>query len=151
MRFPTLLVAMSVAFAAGWTSNLPAQSARQYFTPRSPGDPNVTPFSGAVLAGATLYLSGTLGLGPNREVPATAEAEAKTVLTNVKTQLEAAGMTMDDLVSVQVFASNTADYDAFNRVYRTFFTKEFPARAFIGAGPLLFGARFEVQGQAVKQ
>jgi enamine deaminase RidA (YjgF/YER057c/UK114 family) len=52
---------------------------------------------------------------------------------------------------VQVFASDTSDFDAFNRVYRTYFRSEFPARAFIGAGPLLFGARFEVQGIAVKR
>ena len=111
----------------------------------------MTPFSGAVLAGDTLYLSGTLGLGPRRTAPETAEAEATNVLNNVRNQLESAGMTMDDLVSVQIFSSDTSDYDAFNSVYRTYFTREFPARAFIGAGPLLFGARFEVQGIAVRR
>ena len=60
-------------------------------------------------------------------------------------------MTMDDLVSVQIFCSDVRHYDAFNGVYRTYFKKEFPARAFIGAGTLLFGARFEVQGIAVKR
>lgn len=60
-------------------------------------------------------------------------------------------MAMDDLVYLQVFCSNVAHYDAFNSVYRTYFKKEFPARAFIGSGPLLFGARFEVQGIAVKR
>ncbi len=34
----------------------------------------------------------------------------------------------------------------FNEVYRTYFTKDFPARAFIGPGPLLRGGRFEMQG-----
>jgi enamine deaminase RidA (YjgF/YER057c/UK114 family) len=60
-------------------------------------------------------------------------------------------MTMDDLVSVQVFCSDVAHYAAFNAVYRTYFTREFPARAFLGAGTLLFEARFEVQGIAVRQ
>lgn len=152
----TVALAIAVAFATGWAASLPAQDGRQYFTPRTPGDPTVTPFSGAVRAGGTLYLSGTLGLGPNRlgpnrQVPETAAAEATNVLNSVKAQLETAGMTMDDLVSVQIFSSNTADYDAFNGVYRTYFTREFPARAFIGAGPLLFGARFEVMGIAVKR
>ena len=55
-------------------------------------------------------------------------------------------LVMDDLVVVQIFASNVADYEAFNEVYRTFFTSEFPARAFLGSGTLLFGARFEVMG-----
>jgi enamine deaminase RidA (YjgF/YER057c/UK114 family) len=42
-------------------------------------------------------------------------------------------------------------YDGFNSVYRTYFHGNFPARAFIGSGKLLFGARFEVQGIAVKK
>lgn len=147
-RTLTLLV---VAFVAGSVLNLPAQAGRRYFTPRTPGDANVTPFSGAVLAGGTLYVSGTLGLGPNRQVPATVEEEARNVLNNIRTQLKEAGMTMDDLVSIQVFSPDATNYDAFNVVYRTYFTTEFPARAFIGSGKLLFGARFEVQGIAVKR
>ncbi len=43
-------------------------------------------------------------------------------------------MTMDDLVSVQIFCPDVANYDAFNKVYRTFFKQEFPARAFLGSG-----------------
>ena len=117
-----------------------------------PGRAVAAPFSDAVLVGDTLYLAGRIGFKPGtRQVPDTPEEEAKLVLDQFKAVLAEAGMTMDDLVSVQVFASNTADYDAFNRVYRTYFTKEFPARAFLGAGPLLFGARFEVQGIAVKR
>jgi 2-iminobutanoate/2-iminopropanoate deaminase len=65
--------------------------------------------------------------------------------------LKEAGMTMDDLVSIQVFSPNAANYDAFNSVYRSYFTKEFPSRAFVGSGTLLFGARFEVLGIAVKR
>ena len=59
-------------------------------------------------------------------------------------------MTMDDLVSVQVFCSDVALYDDFNAVYRTYFTGDPPARAFLGAGTLLRGARFEVMGIAVR-
>jgi enamine deaminase RidA (YjgF/YER057c/UK114 family) len=108
------------------------------------------PVSGAVRVGNTLYLSGSLGLEGGQR-PATAEAEARNVLNAVQRNLEAAGMTMDDLVYVQIFASDVSDYGAFNEVYRTFFTQEYPARAFIGSGTLLFGARFEVQGIAVKR
>jgi enamine deaminase RidA (YjgF/YER057c/UK114 family) len=148
LRTIALVVA---AFVAGAAMNLPAQTGRRYFTPRVPGDANVTPFSGAVLAGGTLYLSGTLGLGPNRQVPATAEEEARNVLNNIQASLKEAGMTMDDLVNVQIFSPDAKNYDAFNVVYRTYFTKEFPTRAFIGSGKLLFGARFEVLGVAVKR
>lgn len=149
--FALAVVVLAAGCAAPPAAQAPAAAPRQYFQPRTPADADVPPFSGAVLVNGTLYLSGTLGLGPNLEVPATADEEARNVLTNVRTSLEQAGMTMDDLVSVQVFAPDTADYDAFNQVYRTFFTREFPARAFVGSGPLLFGARFEVQGVAVKR
>ena len=65
--------------------------------------------------------------------------------------LARAHMTMDDLVQVQVFCSDVAHYDAWNRVYRTYFTTEFPARAFLGSGTLLFDARFEIQAIAVRR
>jgi enamine deaminase RidA (YjgF/YER057c/UK114 family) len=58
---------------------------------------------------------------------------------------------MDDLVFVQVFCSEVAHFEAFNEVSRTYFRREFPARAFIGSGKLLFDARFEMQGIAVKR
>ena len=133
----------AIALIAALATNSAAQETRRYIDPSSVGDTTALPFSGAVLAGNTLYLSGAIGLDEDRQVPATAEEEARNVL-------EAAGMSMDDLVSVQVFCSDVAHYDVFNRVYRTFFTGEFPARAFLGSGTLLFGARFEVQGIAVK-
>ena len=122
---------------------------REYITPRSPSDGEVAPFSGAVRVGETLYLSGTIGRMPDGSIAPTAEEEARLVLDNVKGTLESAGMTMEDLVFVQIFSSDVSDYDAFNAVYRTYFQQEFPARAFIGAGTLLFGARFEVQSIAV--
>ncbi len=139
-----------VTFASAASSDLAAQETRRYIAPRTAADPNVLPFSGAVQVGNTLYLSGNLGL-EGGQVPDTPEAEARLVLNNIKQTLEAADMTMDDLVVVQVFCSDVSHYDTFNEVYRTYFTKEFPARAFIGSGKLLFDARFEVQGIAVKR
>jgi 2-iminobutanoate/2-iminopropanoate deaminase len=109
------------------------------------------PFSDAVWHGDTLYLSGHIGLDPKTGKPGTTpEEEARLVLDGIKQTLEAAGLTMDDLVSVQIFCSDVSLFDRFNAVYRTYFKKEFPARAFLGSGPLLFGARFEVQGIAAK-
>ena len=140
-----LLTLISVA-----VSDLSAQDTHTYFGGSFPADDG-PPFSGAVQVGNTLYLSGTIGLDPGQQVPATAEAEATNVLNNIQRSLEAAGMTMNDLVMVQVYSSDVSDYGAFNGVYRTYFTTEFPARAFIGAGTLLFGARFEVLGIAVKR
>ena len=123
---------------------------RTYINGRSAGDDSGPPFSGAVMIGDTLYLSGALGI-VDGEVPEDPADEARAVLDSIKGTLEEAGMTMDDLVSVQIFCSDVAHYGAFNGVYRTYFTQEFPARAFIGSGDLLFGARFEVQAIAVKR
>lgn len=141
-----------LALALVASFGLPAAATEpEHFGARLPSDPAQAPLSKAVLAGETLYLSGELGLLPGRKVPATAEEEARLVLTNVKATLALAGMTMDDLVSVQVFCSDVSHFDAWNAVYRTFFSKAFPARAFVGSGPLLFGARFEMQGVAVRR
>jgi 2-iminobutanoate/2-iminopropanoate deaminase len=108
-------------------------------------------FSGAVMAGDTLYVSGTLDVDrATGKPPADPKAGAKIVLDNIKKTVEGAGLTMDDLVWVQVFTSDLSYYAGFNEVYRTYFKGPLPARAFIGAGSLLSGAHFEVMGIAVK-
>jgi 2-iminobutanoate/2-iminopropanoate deaminase len=109
------------------------------------------PFSDAVWYGNTLYLCGHIGLDPKTgQPPATADEEARLVMEGVKGTLQSAGLTMDDLLSVQIFCSDVSFFEAFNVVYRTYFKTEFPARAFLGSGKLLFNARFEVQGIAGK-
>lgn len=56
------------------------------------------------------------------------------------------------VVFVQVYCSDVAHFEKFNAVYRGYFEEgEFPARAFLGSGELLFDARFEVQMIAVKR
>jgi reactive intermediate/imine deaminase len=110
------------------------------------------PFSDAVWAGDTLYLSGHIGLDPKTErPPASAAEEARLVLESLRETLQSAGLTMDDLVSVQVFCSDVSLFGEFNEIYREFLTAGFPARAFLGSGKLLFDARFEVQGIAVRK
>ena len=142
--------ALMVILAAGIVA-VAAEGDRKYIVLKRPAA-STAPFSEAVLKGDTLYLSGHLGLDPQTGKPgATPEEEARLVMESFKRTVEAGGMTMDDLVSVTVFCSDVAHYDAFNGVYRTYFHGNFPARAFIGAGKLLFGARFEVQGIAVKR
>jgi len=124
---------------------------RKYIVLKRPAA-STAPFSEAVLKGDTLYVGGHLGLDPQTGKPgATPEEEARLVMESFKRTIEAGGMTMDDLVTVTVYCSDVAHYDAFNGVYRTYFHGNFPARAFIGSGKLLFGARFEVQGIAVKK
>ncbi len=150
MKLPILPAILLTVLSIFSASILYAQETRTYIDGRSAVDENVPPFSGAVLVGDTLYLAGAIGLEDGK-VPDDAGDEARLVMNSIKRTVEAAGMTMDDIVSIQVFCSDVQHYQAFNEVYRTFFTREFPARAFIGAGTLLFNARFEVQGIAVKR
>jgi len=109
------------------------------------------PFSDAVLVGNTLYVAGRIGLDPKTgKPPEDVEQEARNVLDGIKSVLGEAGMTMDDLVFVQVFCPDISLYAKFNDVYKTYFGKDYPARAFVGSGPLLRGGHFEVNGIAVK-
>lgn len=122
---------------------------RTYLT--SPiGERNHLPFSSGVLVGNTLYIAGTTAVGPGAKNSFSAAQEARAVMDDVKRVVERAGMTMEDVVSVQVFCTNLGDYSAFNRVYATYFHGHYPARAFIGAASLLFGARYEIMGVAVR-
>jgi reactive intermediate/imine deaminase len=110
------------------------------------------PFSDGIMVGNTLYLAGRLGIDPKtNKAPEDPEQEARLMIDGIKAVLTEAGMTMDDLVTVQVFCSDVALFDKFNGVYRSYFKKDFPARAFIGSGKLLRDARFELQAIAVKQ
>jgi reactive intermediate/imine deaminase len=110
------------------------------------------PYSDGVLVGNTLYLAGRIGVDPaTGRAPEDLEKEIRLLLDGMKTTLKEAGMAMDDLVSVQIFCPDLSHYEKFNEIYRTYFTKNFPARAFIGSGPLLRGGRFEAQGIAVRR
>ena len=108
------------------------------------------PFSSGVVVGNTLYIAGTTGVDPGQHAAVNAAEEARLVMDRVKQVVEQAGMTMDDIVSLQVFCTDLANYDAFNNVYKTYFKGDYPARAFVGASTLLFGARYEVMGIAVR-
>ena len=113
--------------------------------------PNL-PFSDAIVVGDTVYLSGRIGLDPaTGKPPADAEQEARLMLDGFKAVLAAEGLAMDDLVQVQIFCSDVSLFDRFNAIYRTYFTGELPSRAFLGSGPLLFGAKFEIIGIARKR
>ena len=130
------------------TAQVATAQDREYINPSVVGGGG-SPFSGAVLTDDTLYISGMLGV-ENGAPPADPAQEARNVLNAIQGTLEDAGMTMDNLVYVQIFCSDVSHYAVFNEVYRTYFTGTFPARAFIGAGTLLFNARFEIQAIAVR-
>jgi 2-iminobutanoate/2-iminopropanoate deaminase len=107
------------------------------------------PFSSAVLVGNTLYVAGTTVDPDKLAAGLSPEQEATQLMEQVKQTVEKAGLTMDDVVSLQVFCTDLALYDTFNGAYRNYFHENFPARTFVGVAKLLFGARFEVNAIAV--
>jgi len=152
----TFIVLLAIAGLAAFASAIFASDAkapaRRYLEPRSASaDADKPPFSGAVLVGDTLYLSGDIGLEPGNQVPKDAATEARLLMESFERRLAAAGMTMDDLAYVTVYSTDVSDYAVFNAEYRKHCHREFPARAYIGAGKLLFGARWEMQGIAVRR
>jgi 2-iminobutanoate/2-iminopropanoate deaminase len=152
-RIALLIAALLIAGSftvRGAFSQAPANATRKVIS--LPDDNPQAPFSGAILAGNTLYMSGRIGLDPKTlKAPADVDEEIKQLLDHVKAATVAAGMTMDDLVYVQIACTDLGLYDKFNAAYRTYFTtKELPAREFIGAATLLRGGHFELQAIAVR-
>jgi reactive intermediate/imine deaminase len=138
----TLLIASTAAFAAD----------RKYIVDPKPADAKNLPFSDGVLVGNTLYIAGHIGLDPKTgQAPADPEQEARLVMDGIKQTVAGAGLTMDDLVSVQIFCTDLKLYDTFNKVYRSYFHGDFPARAFVGADKLLRGGHYEVMAIAIKK
>ena len=125
---------------------------RQRFS--NPKDyPPDLPFSDAVLAGDTLYVSGHVGIDMKaRRIPAQLEDEVRLLMDGIKASVTQAGMTMHDVVNVTIYCPDLSLFERFNAVYRSYFTAgKYPARAFLGSGPLIFGAHFEITAIAVRQ
>ncbi len=125
---------------------------RKYIVKPRSSERKALPFSEGVLAGNTLYIAGHIGLDAKTDrPPANPEDEARLVMDEIKQTVESAGLSMDDVVSIQVFCTDLKLYDTFNNVYKTYFHGDYPARAFLGAASLLRGGRYEVMGIAVKR
>jgi enamine deaminase RidA (YjgF/YER057c/UK114 family) len=117
-----------------------------------PNRPAGLPFSDGVLVGDTLYISGRIGLDPaTGTAPGSVDAELNLLFEGFQAVLREAGMAMDDLVWVQIYSPDVSLWQQFNAAYVKFFVHEFPARAFLGSGPLLLNGRFEMLGIAVKR
>jgi reactive intermediate/imine deaminase len=109
--------------------------------------PTGLPFSEAVRHGDTVYLSGQIGVVPGtlQLVPGGIEAEARQTMDNVRTTLEAHGLSMADLVKCTVMLADMAEWGRFNEIYRGYFLGRYPARSAFGASGLALGARVEVE------
>jgi 2-iminobutanoate/2-iminopropanoate deaminase len=146
-----VLAVGGILTASGMFSQASPQATRKVI--KLAGGPITAPFSDAILSGNTLYLAGRIGIDPKTgKVPEKIEDEIKILLDGEKEVLAQAGMTMDDLVYVQIACTDLSLFQKFNPIYASYFsTKDYPAREFIGAGSLLAGGHFELQAIAVKR
>ena len=110
----------------------------------------VGPYSQAIQAGNTLYLSGQIDINPaeGKIVAATIEEQAEQCCRNIEAVLAAAGTDMNAVVKTTCFLADIADFKAFNEVYARHFVSK-PARSCVAVKDLPAGALCEVEALAV--
>jgi 2-iminobutanoate/2-iminopropanoate deaminase len=106
---------------------MPKQVIRSDNAPKPGG-----PYSQGILAEKFLFVAGQTGTDPKTgKPPEGIAAQTKQTLENVKSIVEAAGATLDNVVRVGVFLRDIQDFSAMNEVYKTYFTQNQPARTTI--------------------
>lgn len=111
----------------------------------------VGPYSQAVEANGTIYVSGQLPLDPaTKTMPDTIAAQAARALDNIAAILAEAGCSMDSVVKTTVLLADMSDFAAVNEVYATYFPGVKPARACYQVARLPLDARLEIEAIAVK-
>ena len=120
-------------------------------TPAAPAA--IGPYSQAIRAGQTVYVSGQLPIDPATGGFAGDDIQSQTrqSLNNIQAILAQAGMSMADVVKTTVLLADIADFGAMNDVYAQFFAEPYPARAAFQAAALPKGAKVEIECVAVKQ
>lgn len=112
----------------------------------------VGPYSQAVEAGGTVYVSGQIPVNPaDGTVASTIAGQTHQALKNVGAILRAAGLDYADVVKTTVLLADIADFGAMNAVYAEYFTELMPARACFQAAALPLGVKVEVEAVAVRR
>lgn len=103
------------------------------------------PYSPVVVSGDLVLTAGQVGFDENGDlVSDEIEAQARQAFDNLRRCLEAAGSSLGEVVKVNAFLADFADFDAYNDVYRQYFSAPYPARTTVQAG-LAPGLRIEVE------
>ena len=109
----------------------------------------IGPYSQAVQAGVSLYVSGQIPVDPSTgKMPDDISLQAKQSLENLKAILEASGYSLSDVVKTTVFVTDINNFNAINAVYAEYFPKEAPARSFVAVKDLPKGAGIEIEAIA---
>lgn len=111
----------------------------------------IGPYSQAVRAGDTLYLSGQTPLDPStgKLVEGDISAQARQVFENLKAVLAAADAGFTDVVRVGIYLTDLGNFAAVNEVMKQYFAEPYPARSTIGVASLPLGAAVEIDLVAV--
>ena len=97
----------------------------------------IGPYSQAIQAGNTVYVSGQLPIDPaTGDMPADIKAQTRQSLSNVKAILEAAGTSMENVVKSTVFLADMSLFGPMNEVYGRTFSEPFPARSAVAVREL---------------
>jgi reactive intermediate/imine deaminase len=108
------------------------------------------PYSQAMRAGNTLYLSGQIGLDPpTGNLVDGVEAQTHQVFKNLRAVAQAAGGELADIVKLTIMLADLADFAKVNEIMATYFKAPYPARATYQVAALPKGARIEVEAIAV--
>lgn len=111
----------------------------------------VGPYSQAVEAGGTLYVSGQLPINPaDGSIPATIEEQTKQALQNIGAILTQAGYQFTDVVKSTVLLDNMDNFAAMNGVYADFYTCDMPARVCYQVAKLPMGVMVEIETIAAR-
>ena len=112
----------------------------------------IGPYSQAIMAGDTVYVSGQLPINPSTGEFAEGgiKEQARQSLNNIKNILAEAGMTMQQVVKVTVLMTDMSDFAAVNEVYTEFFSVPYPARSAFAVAALPKGGAIEIEAVAVK-
>ena len=117
-------------------------------TPDAPAA--IGPYSQAIRAGQTLYLSGQIGLDPlTMTLVEGLEAQAHQVFKNLRAVATAAGGSLDDMVKVSILMIDLTGFAKVNEIMATYFNKPYPARATYQVSALPRGALIEIEGTVV--
>ena len=111
----------------------------------------IGPYSQAVRANGTLYVSGQIPVVPatGAIVSDKVEDQARQVMENVKAVVEAAGLTLDNVVKTTVFIKNMDDFAVINGIYSEYFKENCPARACVEVARLPKDVLIEMEAIAV--
>lgn len=112
----------------------------------------IGPYSQSVLVDRTLYISGQIGLDPTTNEFAGEDVEAQThqVFNNLKGILTAADMDFSNIVKTTILMDSMDDYAKINKIYASFFTEPYPARAAFAVKTLPKQAKVEIEAIAVQ-